>query len=431
MLFAPRHRHQPWQHLFFGQTSSSSYKMTSMAMTYGEVKLPECSLPGCQKDVYYDFRSGLQHDYCGRTHAKQGLSQQGQTLWEPHGCCHECKLTGCEETVAYEADTGRVHDFCCLTHAQEALHNGEWKHSDKKPRRKKRTREGHPTGEATCTLFGCSAKVWEDPSNNQKYDYCSRSHADLAKQRGELPPSDTTVARSFQGQSSLGLYSLNLLKNTHEKYVDVKHQFLTKWEKSDPRSVQVVRIYQIRNPEPVYNNFMQCVAARGTAPVVRRFHGTQVLCQVGVDPNAGPCNDASCPLCNICRSGFSMDFVNQHTGSQAGWLRYGPGLYFSPCSGKSNDYTVTSAVKPGPRGQQSVPHRSMLLCKVALGRNKSTFVDEQNLTKNSLLQQGFDSISGLVAPQGSGIQGTLNYPEDVVYEGCAAIPSYLIVYSLY
>jgi hypothetical protein len=73
----------------------------------------------------------------------------------------------------------------------------------------------------------------------------------------------------------------------------------------------------------------------------------------------------------------------------------------------------------------------MLLCKVALGRNKSTFVDEQNLTRNSLLQQGFDSISGLVAPQGSGIQGTLNYPEDVVYEGCAAIPSYLIVYSLY
>jgi hypothetical protein len=405
----------------------------------GEQKLPECALQGCTKDVFVDKRTGIQHDYCGRTHAKQ----DGNNVSVPHGICHTCKLDGCEKNVYYDEETGRVHDFCGLTHARMALKSGEWKVADKRPQKKLRNRGGSGSNSSsssssssggggsstgrTCSLFGCSAPVWEDPTNNKKYDYCSRDHADVARERGELPSGDENIARSFAGSSNRGHWSLNLLKNTHPKWAQVRHQFLQKWEK--PTSVQVVRIYQIRNPPEVFQAFTSCACDLGEDTVVRRFHGTSVQCDVGVNPNSGPCNSSTCALCNIMRVGFSLDFVNSRSGGPAlSWLRYGPGLYFSQCSGKSNDYTGTKAMKPGPRGTLSVPHRSMLLCKVALGRNKETIYDEPNLTKEALNQEGFDSISGKVQEGGL---GTLNFPEDVVFNSEAAIPSYLISYCIY
>ena len=118
--------------------------------------------------------------------------------------------------------------------------------------------------------------------------------------------------------------------------------------------------------------------------------------------------------------------MNGRTGGPPGprWLRYGAGLYFSRCSGKSNDYTQVRATQPGPRSSQSVPHHSMLLCKVALGRNKKTLNDDRELTKEKLLNEGYDSISG-----NAGVD--LNFPEDVIFDSDAALPSYLITYCLY
>ena len=397
----------------------------------GGQALPTCAFSSCNKEVYYDYRTNTAHDYCGRTCAKKN----GEQLDQPHGNCHQCKLQGCSETVAFDEQNDRAHDFCGYSHYEAAVQSGQWKVADRRPRKKHKHRSSSSSSSggsgSTCKLFGCSAPVWTDNTNNQEYDYCSRTHANRAAERGELPPSDTGYARSFSGNSGSGMgdWSLNLLKSSHPKYANVRDQFLNQWAKADPAqsAVQVVRIYQIKNPQQVYNSFLHCVEQRGENTVVRRFHGTGVECQVGVDPNAGPCDSATCPLCNICRVGFSLDFVNRRVGGPLGaWLRYGPGLYFSKCSGKSNDYNSTSVVQKGPRGAQSVPHRSMFLCKVALGRNRIEYEDDMGLTKIILNGQGFDSISGKV-----GQQGSLNFPEDVVFDSCAAIPSYMIVYSIY
>jgi hypothetical protein len=32
--------------------------------------------------------TGIEHDYCGRTHAEQAAQEQGHALAAPHGICH-------------------------------------------------------------------------------------------------------------------------------------------------------------------------------------------------------------------------------------------------------------------------------------------------------------------------------------------------------
>ena len=86
-------------------------------------RVARCALPGCHRPVHVDPVTNVEHDYCGRTHAKQAL---GDGLADPHGCCHECKLNGCVEPVYFEQDTGRVHDFCCARHSELAIERGEW-----------------------------------------------------------------------------------------------------------------------------------------------------------------------------------------------------------------------------------------------------------------------------------------------------------------
>ena len=61
-----------------------------------------CTLTGCNKPVFLDRRTLIQHAYCGRTHAAQHLG----TIQEPHGGCHACKLPGCSDTVHFDDITG-------------------------------------------------------------------------------------------------------------------------------------------------------------------------------------------------------------------------------------------------------------------------------------------------------------------------------------
>ena len=77
----------------------------------GEAKVAVCSYQGCSKNVFVDTRTGIAHDFCGRSHAL--LAGALQPEQPPHGICHVCKLLGCNRTVAFDEATGRVHDFCC------------------------------------------------------------------------------------------------------------------------------------------------------------------------------------------------------------------------------------------------------------------------------------------------------------------------------
>ena len=39
-----------------------------------------CKLPGCTKPAHHDVRTGITHDYCGRTHASRHLAMHGENL---------------------------------------------------------------------------------------------------------------------------------------------------------------------------------------------------------------------------------------------------------------------------------------------------------------------------------------------------------------
>ena len=138
-----------------------------------------CRLRGCNRPVHRDPKSGITHDYCGRTHAMEAL---GGALADPHGVCHTCQLPGCEEPVYYDRAVGRVHDFCCSTHAYEAVSQGFAPPSN-------RQRQGESTPHNRCSLPGCSAP---------------RPRATRARRNGSILNAQSTKRRSLFILASCG-----------------------------------------------------------------------------------------------------------------------------------------------------------------------------------------------------------------------------------
>eukprot|EP00752_Nemacystus_decipiens_P006890 g6189.t1 len=82
---------------------------------------------------------------------------------------------------------GFVHDFCSRTHAQEAADRGMIP-----PIRP-------PHGDChRCQLHGCHEEVFFDEETNRVHDFCSRTHADIAMSRGEWPPPGTQGSSGCQ-----------------------------------------------------------------------------------------------------------------------------------------------------------------------------------------------------------------------------------------
>jgi len=187
----------------------------------------------------------------------------------------------------------------------------------------------------------------------------------------------------------------------------------------------------------VVARFRDELARKGHAK--RLFHGTGLgpRCGFGIDPRSGPCGGGGCALCSICRRGFSLDAAGRHGGSSMA-LRYGRGLYFSATSGKSHDYAGGSKrARPDGSGR-AVSWFVMLLCSVAVGRPYETargHIPEEEVLRLVRGEQGgsggdgngdsgaFGSVSGLVGPD-------LNYDETVVYDEAAALPSFLVAYTM-
>jgi len=194
----------------------------------------------------------------------------------------------------------------------------------------------------------------------------------------------------------------------------------------------VLRVYQIRNPQAVfdrYEGYKAALQAQGR-PVneVRRFHATGMQCNFGVTQSQRPCDESSCAVCSIAASAFKLAYAGGGGLTPAfGFLRYGRGLYFSRTASKSHTYGAESE-----RTRAGRKYRVMFLCKVALGhtlRTPSDRLDERQIDGEIVARAHggrFDSVVGLTAADG----GELNYEENVLYDEAAAIPSYLIVYQL-
>jgi len=194
-----------------------------------------CNLPGCTKPKYQDTRvtGGRQHDYCGRTHAREA----GACKIEPHGSCRTlCKLEGCEYPCYFDAETERVHDFCSRTCHALALKRGEWSKAGKSVRpekgkgkgggKRRKGDSGGLGGARQCGLPGCNRAVFSDPYTTRVFDYCNLDHAQRAKKRGLQRPEEDHIEREFLGggDESSSQFRVAHLTRQHPKHTGVKEQ---------------------------------------------------------------------------------------------------------------------------------------------------------------------------------------------------------------
>mmetsp|Transcript_7097 Transcript_7097/g.10586 ORF Transcript_7097/g.10586 Transcript_7097/m.10586 type:complete len:395 (+) Transcript_7097:68-1252(+) len=385
-----------------------------------------CAYENCQNPAHHDPRTGITHDYCGRYHASLAVRERGEELRPPHGPCHTCALPGCDRPVFFE--NGRVHEFCCRTHAHAAISQGFHPPSQRGERAESVAER--------CSLPGCSAPKWSDPTTGRVMDYCGRTHAQAALDRQLVPPSfepraqsapEGSIYKIFRGRNVD--YTVYVLNNIHPKVPGVVKQFQNSWTHETPIP-RVIRVLQIRNSREVFaryeNEYKPSVAARcssGNPNEERRFHGTSLasLCKFGIDLEQPPCTDPNCSVCSIIESGFDLSRAGA-SGGQIMRLRYGQGTYFSQSSSKANDYAGNSE-RPDHSGRRT---RVMFLCKVTLGRIYQTIEPQLEQQQIDQLSANYDSLLGLTHHNG----GALNHPENVIYSSSAAIPSYLIVYRV-
>ena len=386
-----------------------------------------CAMEGCGRPVW--IGGGIEHKFCGRTHAREALLREGKELAAPHGSCHLCKKHGCHLPVFVE-ENGRVHEFCSRAHASGAIQNSLHPHPNK------RTRYAAPP-DNRCSFPSCASSRFED-ERGFKHDFCGRTHAAKAAEIGlaPVPPAlGGKISRMWRGRSGAPAYTLAVLTKAHTKFASVVKQFSDAWQHPGPKPT-VMRVLQIRNPEHIYNRYTEYkenleLYEDGKVAEERRFHGTSMApsCSFAIDEGQAPCLEPSCGVCNICATSFEM--ARSGTGPNAtnavatqlpNSLRYGKGLYFSKASSKSDAYANETE-----RGTMRV----IFLCKVAHGNIHTTV--ESSLEESRIDQlvearrQGGKCHS--VMGNGKDEGGPLNYHETVVYTDEAAIPSYLVVYD--
>ena len=388
--------------------SSSSMAGSSSSSRGFVVGTKMCEMAGCFRPVFIDPTTKIPHDYCGRTHARQAARAKGVELPAPHGSCHVCQLPGCDEPVFYEEETDRVHEYCCKSHAFEALQLGLRPPSNK-------GKQGQAPPDQRCSLAGCSAPRFIDPTNGFVHAYCGRSHAKKAEEQGQeaIDVSEAPeVSAVWRGRAGEPPYTISVLTNQHPKYQGIKEQFIASWTAPGPKPT-VQRVLQIRNPAPIYERYKSHVAGRRE---VRHFHGTGMCCGFAINSNQRPCVDKECAVCSIGAQAFSMARAGggPNAALMPAGLRYGRGLYFSSTSGKSNDYAVSSE-----RRRRGRRWRTLFVCRVAAGHAFCTQEAEHNFTRPP---EGCDSVVGEVGPH-------LNYDELVVYAEAAALPEFLLVIS--
>jgi hypothetical protein len=285
--------------------------------------------------------------------------------------------------------------------------------------------KGLQVGAGECSLPGCVNRNFYDPAFGTEESFCSEDHRLRAGSRQLGPIPEAGVERVFTGivEGAADEFRLMVLKKVHPDFSSIKEQFLQKWQKDGELGApRVEKLFKIMVPNSTYRAYEEYKnhALRSYGPgynLKRRFHGTSCTdaCDFFVNLGGGPCSRPECAVCSICQHGFLVDKSGQTARATSFGLRYGEGLYFSSVSGKSHDYAGGSEKKE--RGRK---YRAILLCNVVVGR---AFLTTEGSLVGPFPRPGYDSTVGEVGPN-------LNYDEVVVYQNEAAIPAYLITYSL-
>ncbi len=209
---------------------------------------------------------------------------------------------------------------------------------------------------------------------------------------------------------SSGFAALVEVASTSEEYESVQLVFRKGWAKAKGDCPRIKAILRIINPAAAkkFENYKSTLPP-GYQTVEKYFHGTKLQCPITTYLEF--CNDVSCGVCGIARSGFDLGRVRCHV-----LQRFGPAFYLAPNSSKSSDYPV---------GEYSVgSYQAMLLCQVAPGKK---FVVWYNKTEFTCPPRGYHSVYGRTKIFGH--FGHLNYAEIALYNNAAILPMYVICYS--
>jgi len=334
------------------------------------------------KPQYNDKKTGKLHPYCGKTCAS-AVSKVATAV------CDHCQIK----------PISGIFPYCSKTCAAAS--------------KQKKTE--------TCSLTGCTKQATLYPTGSY-WNYCSSGHEELALRGciycravpyiGDYFPMCTSCDSYLVGNA--GPFILPVPQD-HTTYWAVKDQFEAAW--AHPTAVPEVRmVYRIIPAPSVWDHYWAYrdkleakgkFAAQGKYPgnEYLLWHGTTRACHLGEPGQHIFCDSRTCSLCSIARGSFNMASAN--TGV---WQRYGPGIYTSSKSSKSNTYVKNVVTSPW---------KAMLLNNVLAGVEYTTLLNGTNFKAPP---RGYDSVYGKPGRD-------LNYDELVVYTDHAIRPAYLVMYE--
>ncbi|CAG8772533.1 7159_t:CDS:2, partial [Acaulospora morrowiae] len=239
---------------------------------------------------------------------------------------------------------------------------------------------------------------------------------------------DAVYGNDFCGEKCEKLVRYNVpciyrLSDQSNKFKDISRQFTDSWNHKFIKTPSVHAIYKIFPSQEVINNYKayreyveskrRCegrlfpkgdgrrLMTKGNEQ--RRFHGTRMNCLLGITTDI-ICSDLNCAVCGIITNGYKLCYVGETFSSG----RFGPGIYFSGASSKSNSFSKDT------KRYNSKSYKVMFLNKVVAGRVYEMLKENKDLKGPP---PNYDSVVGEPNKEGK-----LPADELVVYREEACLP---------
>jgi len=339
-----------------------------------------------------------------------------------------CQVCGVRPQY-YDTGTGKLHPFCgkgCASKAPKVA-TAVCDHCQQRPRSGSHPYCGKTCAVAakqkkseTCSLTGCTGRATRYPIGSY-WNYCSAGHEELALRGCIYCRAVPYIGDYFPLCASCDSYLVGHgpfllpVPQDHTTYWAVVDQFNAAWA-HPTKPPQIRMVYRIVPAPSVWDNYWayrDILEAKGQFSAQGKYpgnehllwHGTTRACRIGESGQNVFCTSSKCSLCSIARGSFNMAHA-----SAGAWQRYGPGIYTSTKSSKSNDYA---------KNKIKSPWKAMLLNNVLAGFEYTTQFSEPHLKGPP---SGFDSVYGQPGKD-------LNYDELVVYTDHAIRPAYLLMYE--
>lgn len=168
--------------------------------------------------------------------------------------------------------------------------------------------------------------------------------------------------------------------------------FRTSWLKTDVPCGRIERVLKVHNMQKTLSRFeeyREIVKAKANrlpkkhprcladGNELLRFHGTTVICSLGMNGSSSLCNLEGCNVCRIIRSGFSLKKE-----------RSSRGIYTTATSGRAHD-----AIALYEDDLMFPVKKALLVCRVIAGRVHRPL---DNFEEFPIPPTGFDSVAGKV-----------------------------------